>query len=296
MQAELDPGFGPAEGADASVEPEVSQEQTEVEPVELQETDGGETESPPVEDQTSSEEKDSFQERIDRLTRFRREAEREADALRQEREDSQKELADLKARLDSYEAQAKPTKTLADFDYNEAEYAAYVQKEAMEQARSAAKDEATRIANETQARLDFERKQRTYNRNATEFAKDQADFFEVTQDRNLPITQEMADVIYDSDIGPQIAYYLAKHPDEAYSIARSSPAGQGRQIGAIESRLQAELSKSSKTATDAPPAQKERVKGKQPGFQTDPKAATSDKMSDAEWLKRREAQLAKKNG
>jgi ribosomal protein L10 len=287
MDTEVQPG------ADASLEPEQIPADAEAEAVDEQELESG-AESPPAEDQNLEENKDSFQERIDRLTRYRRDAEREAESLRRQWEEANAELEQLRKERAEQAAKAAPEKTLADFDYNEADYAAYLRTEAMERARETAREEAKRIAEETRQQQERDAKRAKFDKAAAKFAKDQADFYEVTQDRNLPITEEMADVIMDSDIGPNLAYYLAKHPDEAYSIARSHPAMQGRQIGMLEATLKAELSKQAKKTTDAPPPPKGKVKGTEPGFKTNPTDPSSDKMSDKEWLARREAQLAKR--
>lgn len=282
-------------GADAS--PEQGQEGYEAE-AEYQEgyDQESEAESPTAEDQNLDENKDSFQERIDRLTKYRRDAEREAESLRHQWEDAQRELEQFRQQQTQQRAQQAPEKTLADFDYNEAEYSSYLRQEAAQMARDAAREEAQRIAYEQRQQQEFAEKRAKFDKAAEKFAKQQADFFEVTQDRSLPITQEMAEVIMDSDVGPEVAYYLAKHPDEAYSIARSHPAIQGRQIGLLESQLKAELSKGPKKTTSAPPPPKGKVSGKEPGFATNPATPAGDKMSDDEWFARREAQLAKRDG
>ena len=283
-------------GADASLDEDQIPAEAEAEEVEGLDAES-EAESPPAEDQDLEENKDSFQERIDRLTKYRRDAEREAESLRREYEDAQKELEQLRSQVSEQQARQAPEKTLADFDYNEAEYAAYLRTEAAESARQAAREEAKRIAEQARQQEQYAAKRAKFDTAADKFAKEQPDFYEVTQDRHLPITQEMAEVIMDSDIGPQVAYYLAKHPDEAYSIARSHPAMQGRQIGMLESTLKAEMaSAKAKTSTTAPPPPKGKVKGTEPGFKVNPTDPSSDKMSDREWLLRREAQLAKRNG
>lgn len=283
-------------GADASLEQDQNEYEADAEYQEDAELES-ESESPPDEDQDLDENKDSFQERIDRLTRYRRDAEREAESLRRQWEESQAELEKYRKSAGEQKAREAPDKTLADFDYNESEYAAYLRADATERAREAAREEAQRIAQETKRQQEYAEKRSKFDKAAAKFAKDQADFFELTQDRNLPITQEMGEVIMDSDIGPQVAYYLAKHPDEAYEISRLHPATQGRRIGMIESKLQAELSRKAKKTTSAPPPPKGRVKGTEPGFKTSPTDPASDRMSDREWFIRREAQLAKaRNG
>ena len=64
-----------------------------------------------------------------------------------------------------------------------------------------------------------------------------ADFAEVAQAPDLPITQTMADVIANSDLGADVAYHLGKHRDTADAIARMSPIEQAVQIGRIEATL-----------------------------------------------------------
>jgi len=289
MDTEVQPG------ADASLDQDPNEYEADAEYQEETELES-EAESPPAEDQNLDENKDSFQERIDRLTRYRRDAEREAEEIRRQYETTQAELEKLRKEAGQRKAQEAPDKTLADFDYNESEYAAYLRADATERAREAAREEAQRIAQETKQQQEYAAKRSKFDKAAEKFAKDQADFFELTQDRNLPITQEMGEVIMDSDIGPHVAYYLAKHPDEAYEISRSHPATQGRQIGLLESKLKAELGKAPKKTSSAPPPPKGKVRGTEPGFNTNPTSPASDKMSDKEWLARREAQLAKRNG
>ena len=284
------------EGADASLNPEPvpTDSEEEVEHVQAEDSES-EAESPPADEENVEEKTDSFQERIDRITRFRREAEREAEALRQERDRTAKELAELRSQVESFH-QSSQDKTLADFDYNEAEYAKYLREQAVTQARTEAQKEAKRIAEEYRQQQEAEIRNREFAKRASEFAKEKSDYFEVTSDPNLPFTQHMAELIQDSDIGPQVAYYLARHPDEAYDISRATPSAQGRLIGKLESKLSQAIEAEKKKQSKAPPPPKGKVKGVEPGFKTDPTDPTSDKMSDKEWLARREAQIAKKNG
>lgn len=280
-------------GADASLDEDQIPQEAEADEVEGLDAES-EAESPTAEDQNLDENKDSFQERIDRLTRYRRDAEREADSLRQQWEQAQQELEQLRKAQSDAKAQQAPEKTLSDFDYNEAEYAAYLRKEAYAGATKAAREEARKLIEEQRQLAERAEKWSKYEKATDKFAKDQADFYEVTDPRRWPCSQEMADVIMDSDIGPNLAYYLAKHPDEAYQIASSHPAMQGRQLAMLETTLKSELSKQAKKASSAPPPPKGKVAGKEPGFATNPAEPASDKMSDAEWLARREAQLAKR--
>lgn len=69
-------------------------------------------------------------------------------------------------------------------------------------------------------------------------AKRYDDFVEVTMSDDLTITPIMAEAIKDSDLGPDVAYYLGKNPDLAEKIARMNPAAQVRELGKIEARLE----------------------------------------------------------
>lgn len=52
-----------------------------------------------------------------------------------------------------------------------------------------------------------------------------------------PLTQEGAELVLESEVGADIAYYLASHPDEAAEIARQTPLRQAALIGRIEARF-----------------------------------------------------------
>lgn len=84
------------------------------------------------------------------------------------------------------------------------------------------------------------------------------DFDEVAFDASVPVSEEMTVVIAESEHGPDIAYYLGSHPDEARRIASLSPLAQARELGRIEAKVsQAPVKKT----TSAPPPAK-ILKGK----------------------------------
>jgi hypothetical protein len=80
-----------------------------------------------------------------------------------------------------------------------------------------------------------------------------SDFHDVATRSDLPITPVMAEAIADSDIGPDVAYYLGKNPAEAARIAALSPAKQAREIGRLEARVDADLKAASRQQSSAPP-------------------------------------------
>lgn len=85
----------------------------------------------------------------------------------------------------------------------------------------------------------------TYLNKAAEFAKTKADYEAVMSNPNLPQQkQRVSRAVVLSDIGPQIAYHLAKHPDLATRISKMDVESALQAIGRIEGQL---------TATTPPP-------------------------------------------
>lgn len=275
---------GLAEGAGASPENEVEAEvETEVE--------GSEAGSPPADEQNVEKKTDSdgYLKRIDRLTHNWRSTERELAQTRDELSRTQRMLEDSRKPAD------KPVKGLADFDYDENAYRQYLFQEAEDRATKAAETTAQRIAREQQERASMERAQRQFASKASEFAKATPDYYEVVEDRSLPITQVMAQEIRESEMGPELAYHLGKNPHLAQEISELSSSGQIRRIVQLEARLQAAKSEAgSKSTTNAPPPPPKGVKGVDTGKITSTSDPRSDKLSDAEWFKLAERERLKR--
>ena len=70
------------------------------------------------------------------------------------------------------------------------------------------------------------------------------DFQEVLRTTTAPVSDAMIVVMKDSEYGPQIAYHLAKNPQEAHRISQLSPVSMAREMGKLEVKLTAQ--------TDAP--------------------------------------------
>lgn len=202
--------------------------------------------------------------RLKELTDARRSAEQDRDYWRQ--------LAMREA--PKAEQPDESPKTLKDFDYDEAAYRSYERQEARKVAESVAREEAQKWRAEqsqVEARWSFEAK-------AKAFAKDHPDFTEVFNE-DLPISQAMAEVIVQSEIGAEVAYYLGKNADVAEKIAGLSAAAAAREIGRIEARL--ELQKSTPKPVSKAPEPAPSIDGASPGnVEKDPM-----KMSDAEYTK-----------
>lgn len=70
----------------------------------------------------------------------------------------------------------------------------------------------------------------------------------------LPVSDHAADIIAESDVAPQLAKYLARHPREAREIMGLPPHKQGLALARIEARLSspAEMRKVSKAPAPVP--------------------------------------------
>lgn len=64
-----------------------------------------------------------------------------------------------------------------------------------------------------------------------------SDFEDIVSDPDLPITQAMAEVLAESEIGADLAYYLGKNPKEAARIARLPAISAARELGKLEAKL-----------------------------------------------------------
>jgi hypothetical protein len=87
--------------------------------------------------------------------------------------------------------------------------------------------------------------------------KTYSDYKEVMEEANdIPITPEMAEAIKTSDLGADIAYHLAKNPEDAMRISQMPPMAAARELGRIESYLEYEKNqaKTTKVSKAPPPA------------------------------------------
>jgi hypothetical protein len=98
---------------------------------------------------------------------------------------------------------------------------------------------------------------RQFEDRETSFRKSVPDFDAVMETANIPISQAVADSILESDVGPQLRYYLAKNPDVTVKLSEMSPLAAAREIGKLEVKLQATPA----TKTSSAPAPISPVKG-----------------------------------
>lgn len=143
------------------------------------------------------------------------------------------------------------------------------------------REQAVTMASEIRARWDT---------SESEFRGKVEDYDDVMSDASVAFSDGVNISLLDSDMGPQLAYYLKKHPAEAAALSQLSPVAAARAIGKLEVKL-----------SGSPPAQAQPTRVPPPP--TPVKAAApadeiNDQMPIGEYIKRRNKQELdrKRNG
>ncbi len=224
--------------------------------------------------------KKTAQERINEVTAARREAEREADEAKR-RAEYWESVARNGAKPAEVAQEAQPQ---ADERPNPEAYAEGIYDPSyIEDLTGWKAEQAVAKRFEERAREDAAASEaRSFDDRAAKFAEQNPDYQAVVVDgakRNAwACTPAMNDAIKTSDVGPSVAYHLAKNPDDARRIAALPPISQVREIGRLEARFEAKAEEPApkptpKTATDAPPPTPQ-ARGTAGRFAVDP--ATND--------------------
>jgi hypothetical protein len=253
---------------DAPAEPVVEEaEQVEVEqPEATTGTDGDET--PDGDESTADTEPKKpakgVQKRLDELTRLRKDAERDRDhwrelAMRQTQPvpqaEPQQAAPPRQDQFDSYE----------DFEAARIEYAV---------------EQRLKTAREIEQR---ESALRSFQGRVEAVRDKLPDYDLYVGDPTLTITPLMAEVIRESEVGPEVAYHLGKNRSEAQRIAALPPHRQAAELGRLEAKLSMEQSPPNPNPRpnprNVPPAPPQTVAGLSAGLTKAP-----DDMSMAEYI------------
>lgn len=114
-----------------------------------------------------------------------------------------------------------------------------------EYTRALVKYEAEQAGKKGQQNAVQERQQAHANQIISEFGKRQADFMKATPDYEEVLSDCDVDVpplaqqyLVESEFGPQLAYHLAKNPDDITRLQKLSPARQLAELGKLEARFE----------------------------------------------------------
>lgn len=226
---------------------------------------------------------DPVQKRIDKLTREKRELEWDRNRWRDQA--SRPTPAQPAAAAETPKAVPK----LEDYNFDEAAYqtalTAHVTAEAARQVR----DEFRK-----------EQEQLTQRQRTESWRKRESDFAAKTPDYEdkayyAPIPDKAVEIIRDCENGPEIAYYLGEHPEEARALDGMSETAMARAIGRIESKLAAPAvspapAPAPKPVSKAPPPPP-KIEAVEPAIT---KAWNDPALSQEEFNKRRKQVIAQR--
>ncbi len=116
--------------------------------------------------------------------------------------------------------------------------------------------EAQEVKKQNKAKqVSAQKRESEWQERVRNFSSSIDDFEEVMEEaEDVEVSPALQEAIFDSSVGPQVLYELAKNPEEANRISKLSPIAAIREIGRIEGKLQASLKETPKksTTTKAP--------------------------------------------
>lgn len=209
----------PTEAADA--EPVVEQGRSEPD-VETEAAAGEKKHNPKLE------------KRFSELTKQREAARLEAERERNAREALEARLKELETKVNppkSEEPDPKPDPS----QFNDAiEYAeALAEWTADKKLRERDQAELARKAEEEQSRM-----RQKFQERLDAVKQDLPDYDDMIASSDVAVSGPVTDAIIESDVGPQILYYLAENPDFARELAEKSITSQLRSIGRLEAKFE----------------------------------------------------------
>lgn len=274
---------------------DVVEETTEIEPVvdtENAELEAEATEKVVEETATSEDDADEekeepkrksrAQERINELTRKNYEAQRQAEA-------AQRQAAELQEYIRQQQQQPQQAEMpkMSDYDHDEGLYQQAVQAWNQQQWDTHQKQQQAAMQAQAQQARAMQEHQKLQAKIAEGTAK-YPDFAAKINDPSLPNLGEVNPAAFQavmgSPVGVDVAYYLAEHPSEVYSLASMDPVSAVREIVRLEQMVTAKAP----PATHVAPKPPTRVKGNSEAVK-DP-----SKMSTTEWMEWRNRQLSER--
>lgn len=201
--------------------------------------------------------KKPISERMSELVSQRKAAETEA-------QQAKREAAELRSRLEAMSAQAAPVKEEPRPDRskfsNDEEYIEAVAEWKADQRL------AKREQEQAEARSKAEREQLVKGWQAAQqrARAEIDDYDDVIKGSDVQLPGHLHQAILESDVGPHLAYYFAKHPDEAKRYVGMSPTKALRELGRLEDRLSEGADDEHPAAKPSPKTEVEKSKAPPP--------------------------------
>ncbi|MCK9361880.1 hypothetical protein M0Q28_06720 [Patescibacteria group bacterium] len=139
-------------------------------------------------------------------------------------------------------------------------------------------------AEETRAKESVAKSQSTFMERVNKAAETDPGILDLMEDRTLPVSQAMAEVIRESEVAPKILRFIADNRAEGKRIAGLPPLAAARELGRIEAKIM---------ATPAPEPPKRVSQAPEPIRSLTPSGVTEidlDKVPIDDFMKKRNAQ------
>ncbi len=232
------------------------------------------------------------QKRYDELTRKTYDSLSRAERAEYRAQLAEHKLAELETQQKAKTEPVAPDNfpTLEQYGYDEGKYQAAVATHVTKIATEQGKTAAQAALNEERQRQQEENVGKSWATKEAEFSKSKPDYADKVKrdprDGGPVISKPMADLIMGSQLGPQVAYYLAENAEKSAAIANLPPIEQAREIGRIEAKLELAKLPPAPVVSQAPP----------PVSKVDSDDAPAEKspndMTDTEYAKWRKKQIA----
>ena len=212
---------------------EVAEEPTEQPVVQEEEVEQVEEEQTPVEETPEEQPEEPHESR----------SQQRISELVAQREEARRKVSELEKRVASQEDADAPKED--DFGSYEEYQRAAIRHEA-KMALQAEREADIEAQRQTEGDLALQQ----FQIRAEAVRKKHADFDEVVGNQELPISQDMLQLMAESDVGADVAYHLGKNPAEARRLAMMPPAMMGREMARLELKMNAQPAPSIPTPID----------------------------------------------
>jgi hypothetical protein len=125
----------------------------------------------------------------------------------------------------------------------------------------------------------------SYQAGVAEFKDDHEDWDDVIAKSTIPIHESTYLAVMELENGPQVTYYLGKHPDYARRLAEMTPLSAAMEVGRLSTRLKTGAPEPGAAGGRTTPKPKTRLPEPVKPVST---AATSSTLTSAEAAKKRD--------
>jgi hypothetical protein len=196
----------------------------------------GELEAAPAADGAPPKKVQTAQERINELTRARREAERKAEDLQRQLEELRRPPKEAPAEPVTEEVKGPPKPEDFEFGELDSAYIAAVVDYNMDRRLAEFSERQEQARQQATVQSKF---QSTVERGRGKYDDFEEKVVRGAQDGAWPLSEALGVLLVESEVGEDIAYHLATNPDEAAQVYSQAPMEQARYFGRLEAKFSA---------------------------------------------------------